>query len=59
MLPSYDDATKGRVFVFNTLHNSQNITQHGYQYTRPEFTHTLQDDANDRPPQYTDIIESS
>ena len=58
MLPSYEDATKGSVFLFNTIHSPQNTTQHGYQCARPAFTHTLQGDANDRPPQYIDIIDT-
>lgn len=59
MLPSYEDATKDRLFFFNTLHDSQNAIQPGFQDAPPSFTDAMQDVANDRPPQYAEVSENS
>ena len=58
MLPSYEDATKDRVFFFNTLQDQQSL-QRGIGEAPPSFDDALNDLANDRPPQYTEIAAIS
>ena len=58
LLLSYEDATVGRVYSFNTLQEQQNL-QPGIEDAPPSFDDALNALPHDRPPEYSEIAVTS